>query len=84
ADRQGNDRGSQYRSAIFYTDEAQKATAEKVMQAANASGKFPAPIVTQLTPASVFYPAEKEHQDYLKKYPDGYTCHFIRPGWKFD
>lgn len=81
-DRQGNDRGTQYRSAIFYLNDEQKKTAEAVIAEVNRSKKWPGPVVTQLTPASEFYPAEKEHQDYLLRYPDGYTCHFIRPNWK--
>lgn len=83
-DRQGNDRGTQYRSAIFYESDAQRDTAEKVIAAVNASGKWPAKIVTQLLPATEFYDAEHYHQDYLEKNPGGYTCHFIRPGWKLD
>ena len=81
-DRQGNDRGSQYRSAIFYTDDTQKQTAEKVIAAVNASGHWPGKVVTQLTPAGEFYNAEDYHQDYLQKNPGGYTCHWIRPNWK--
>jgi peptide-methionine (S)-S-oxide reductase len=80
-DRQGNDRGSQYRSAIFYLDESQKAAAEKAIADANASGLWPGPIVTEVTRAGPFWPAEPEHQDYLQHYPMGYTCHFPRPGW---
>jgi peptide-methionine (S)-S-oxide reductase len=80
-DRQGNDRGSQYRSAIFYLDEGQKAAAEKAIADANASGLWPGPIVTEVTRAGPFWPAEPEHQDYLQHYPTGYTCHFPRPGW---
>ena len=80
-DRQGNDRGSQYRSAIFYLDDEQKRIAQEVIEAANASGKWPGRIVTQLAPASVFYPAEDYHQNYLQKNPRGYTCHWARPNW---
>lgn len=83
-DRQGNDRGTQYRSAIFYASDEQKRTAENVIAAVNASGKWPGKVVTQLVPAATFYNAEHFHQDYLQKYPDGYTCHFIRPNWKLD
>ncbi len=82
ANRQGNDIGSQYRSAIFYLSDEQKETAEKVIEAANASGKWPGKIVTEVTPASKFYEAEDYHQDYLIKNPSGYTCHWVRPDWK--
>ncbi len=77
-DRQGNDVGSQYRSSIFYADEEQKKTAEKVIKRVNASGKWGKPIVTQVVPLGDFWLAEDYHQDYLIKHPDGYTCHFIR------
>ena len=83
-DRQGNDRGTQYRSAIFYQDDVQKQVAEDVIKAVNASGKWPGPVVTQLAKAGPFYQGEEYHQDYLQKHPDGYTCHWIRPNWKFD
>lgn len=76
--RQGNDRGSQYRSAIFYLTPEQKAVAEKVKSEVDASHKWPAPIVTEITAASTFYPAEEYHQDYLQKHPGGYTCHYVR------
>lgn len=76
--RQGNDIGSQYRSAIFYTTEAQRETAERVIQQVVASGKWPRPITTEVTPATTFYRAEDYHQDYLVKNPNGYTCHFLR------
>jgi peptide methionine sulfoxide reductase msrA/msrB len=76
--RQGNDIGSQYRSAIFYHDDAQKKTAEKVIEKVNKSGKWKAPIVTEVVPAREFTLAEKEHQDYLELNPGGYTCHFLR------
>lgn len=79
--RQGNDRGSQYRSVIFYRDEAHKNVAERVIAAVNASGRWPGPVVTELVPAATFYPAEAWHQDYLRRVPNGYTCHFIRPDW---
>lgn len=81
-DRQGNDIGSQYRSAIFYLDREQKADAEAVIAAVNASGKWPGKVVTKVEPAGEWWDAEEYHQDYLVKYPDGYTCHFIRPAWK--
>ena len=80
--RQGNDRGTSYRSAIFYLDETQKETANKLIAEMTASGKWPGPIVTEVVPASDFWDAEEEHQDYLQKHPYGYTCHFIRPEWK--
>ena len=76
--QQGNDIGSQYRSVIFYVDEAQRQTALTVMQAVNASGEWKAPVVTELVPFKAFYPAEEKHQKYILKYPDGYTCHFRR------
>ena len=81
-DRQGNDRGAQYRSAIFVLDEVQEKTAEEVIANVNASGKWPAKVVTQIVEAGIFYEAEVYHQKYLKIQPDGYTCHFIRPNWK--
>jgi peptide methionine sulfoxide reductase msrA/msrB len=77
-DRQGNDLGSQYRSAIFFHDDAQKAAAEKIKAEVDASGKWKRPIVTEIVPATSFYPAEDYHQDYLVKNPGGYTCHFLR------
>lgn len=80
--RQGNDIGRSYRSAIFYTSAEQKQVAEDTMADVNASGLWPDRVVTEVVPASDFWEAEPEHQDYLVKYPDGYTCHFIRPGWK--
>jgi peptide methionine sulfoxide reductase msrA/msrB len=76
--RQGNDVGSQYRSAIFYTSDEQRKTAEAVKSRVNHSGKWPKPIVTEIVPAKPFYAAEDEHQDYLVKHPDGYTCHYLR------
>jgi peptide methionine sulfoxide reductase msrA/msrB len=78
ANRQGNDIGSQYRSAIFYLDEAQRETAERVKAEIDRSGKWPRPVVTEITRAGEFHSAEGYHQDYLKKNPGGYTCHFIR------
>lgn len=80
-DRQGNDHGSQYRSAIFYLDDAQKQTAQAVIAAVEASGRWPGKVVTELAPAGPFWEAEPEHQDYLERYPWGYTCHFVRPDW---
>lgn len=79
--RQGNDIGSQYRSVIFYTSAAQQQAAQDLMRAIDASGKWPGPLVTELVPAAPFYAAEENHQDYLLKNPDGYTCHFIRNDW---
>jgi peptide methionine sulfoxide reductase msrA/msrB len=76
--RQGNDRGTQYRSAIFYTSEKQEQVARDVIREVDKSGKWRAPVVTQLVAASAWYPAEDYHQDYLQKHPDGYTCHYIR------
>lgn len=81
-DQQGNDRGSQYRSAIFYHNDAQKQIAQAVIKKVNASGEWPGKVVTQLVPAEKFTPAESFHQDYLQRYPTGYTCHFIRKNWK--
>ncbi len=80
--RQGNDRGLSYRSAIFYIGEEQKHIAEDTIEDVNASGLWPGKVVTELAPAGDFWEAEPEHQDYLERYPDGYTCHFIRPEWK--
>jgi peptide methionine sulfoxide reductase msrA/msrB len=76
--RQGNDTGSQYRSAIFYFDEAQRETAERVKKQVDAAGKWKRPVVTQIAPAGKWWRAEDEHQDYLARNPDGYTCHFLR------
>ncbi len=80
--RQGNDRGSSYRSAIFYTSQTQKQVAEDTLADVDASGLWPGKAVTELAPAGDFWEAEPEHQDYLQHYPSGYTCHFIRPEWK--
>jgi peptide-methionine (S)-S-oxide reductase len=79
--RQGNDMGSSYRSAIFYTSEQQKAVAEDTIADVNASGLWPGKVVTTVTPAGPFWEAEPEHQDYLERIPNGYTCHFVRPNW---
>lgn len=76
--RQMNDIGTQYRSAIFYLSEAQKRAAEKIRAEIEASGKWKKPIATQIVPAVPFWPAEAEHQDYLQKHPDGYNCHWLR------
>ncbi len=76
--RQGNDMGTQYRSAIFYTSEEQRQAAEAVKARVEASGKWSTPIVTQIAPAGPFTPAESYHQDYLQKNPGGYTCHYLR------
>ncbi|MEI9407915.1 peptide-methionine (S)-S-oxide reductase MsrA [Mesorhizobium salmacidum] len=80
--RQGNDVGMSYRSAIYYTSEEQKRVAEDTIADVDASGLWPGKVVTELAPVGAFWEAEPEHQDYLEKYPSGYTCHFIRPGWK--
>ena len=81
-DRQGNDRGSSYRSAIFTTSPEQRAIAEDTIADVDASGIWPGKVITQVAPAGDFWEAEPEHQDYLQKHPHGYTCHFPRPGWK--
>lgn len=80
--RQGNDRGLSYRSAIFYADENQKGTAEVLIREMETSKKWPGAIVTAIEPAADFWNAEEEHQNYLQKNPYGYTCHFFRPEWK--
>lgn len=79
--RQGNDIGMSYRSAIYYADDAQRATAEATIAEVNASGKWPGTVVTELEPVGDFWEAEPEHQDYLERYPNGYTCHFPREDW---
>jgi peptide-methionine (S)-S-oxide reductase len=79
--RQGGDVGTSYRSAIFYTDEGQKAVAEDTIADVEASGLWPGKVVTEVTPAGEFWEAEPEHQDYLERIPYGYTCHFARPDW---
>jgi peptide methionine sulfoxide reductase msrA/msrB len=81
-DRQGNDVGSSYRSAIFYLDDAQKQVAVDTIADVDASGLWPGTVVTEVVPASDFWEAEPEHQDYLLRIPNGYTCHYPRPGWK--
>ncbi len=78
ANRQGNDVGTQYRSAIFHGSEAQRLTAEAVKTRVQASGRWKGKIVTEIVPASTWYPAEDYHQDYLQRQPGGYTCHFLR------
>lgn len=80
--RQGNDRGASYRSAIFYTTDEQKRTADEIIAEINASGLWPGKVVTEVKPEGPFWEAEPEHQDYLERYPNGYTCHYIRPNWK--
>ena len=80
--RQGNDIGSSYRSAIYYTSPEQEAIAEDTIADVEASGLWPGKVVTQVEPVGDFWEAEPEHQDYLQRYPDGYTCHFVRPGWR--
>ena len=80
--RQGNDRGTSYRSAIFYTSDEQKRVAEDTIADVDASGLWPGKVVTEVAPAGPFWEAEPEHQDYLERIPNGYTCHFIRPDWK--
>jgi peptide-methionine (S)-S-oxide reductase len=80
--RQGNDKGASYRSAIFYTSEEQKRVANDTIADVNSSGLWPGKVVTEVAPAAAFWEAEPEHQDYLERYPNGYTCHFIRPEWK--
>lgn len=80
--RQGNDVGTSYRSAIFYIDDEQKRIAREVIHDIEASGIWPGTIVTEVAAAGPFWEAEPEHQDYLERYPNGYTCHYIRPKWK--
>jgi peptide-methionine (S)-S-oxide reductase len=80
--RQGNDRGMSYRSAIFYVDDEQKRVALATIADVEASGLWPGKVVTEVSPAGDFWDAEPEHQDYLLRYPNGYTCHYVRPGWK--
>ena len=80
--RQGNDRGTSYRSAIFYENDEQKHIAEDTIADVDASGLWPGKVVTELSPVGDFWEAEPEHQDYLERIPNGYTCHFIRPNWR--
>jgi len=79
--RQGNDTGASYRSAIYYASDAQQAEALKTIADVDASGLWPAKVVTEVEPVGDFWEAEVEHQDYLEKTPNGYTCHFPRPNW---
>jgi peptide-methionine (S)-S-oxide reductase len=81
-DRQGNDRGASYRSAIFYTSDEQRRIAEDTIADVDASGLWPGKVVTEVAPVSDFWEAEPEHQDYLERIPHGYSCHFVRPNWK--
>ncbi len=80
--RQGNDIGASYRSAIFYTSDEQQRIAEDTIADVEASGLWPGKVVTEVAPAGDFWEAEPEHQDYLERFPNGYTCHFVRPGWR--
>jgi peptide-methionine (S)-S-oxide reductase len=79
--RQGGDVGSSYRSAIYYVDDAQKRTAEDTIADVEASGRWPGKVVTEIAPVGDFWEAEPEHQDYLQRFPEGYTCHFPRADW---
>jgi peptide-methionine (S)-S-oxide reductase len=79
--RQGNDRGTSYRSAIYYVSEAQKQTAIETIADVDASGLWPGKVITQVEPVGSFWEAEPEHQDYLERIPHGYSCHYPRPGW---
>ncbi|ADJ47669.1 peptide-methionine (S)-S-oxide reductase [Amycolatopsis mediterranei S699] len=81
-DRQGNDIGLSYRSAIFFENDEQKRVAEDTIADVDASGLWPGKVVTEVSPVGDFWEAEPEHQDYLQRIPNGYTCHFVRPGWK--
>ncbi len=80
--RQGNDVGSSYRSAIYYASDEQKHIAEDTITDVNAAGLWPGKVVTEVAPTGAFWEAEPDHQDYLERFPDGYTCHFVRPHWK--
>ena len=80
--RQGNDIGPGYRSAIYYVDDAQKQVAMDTIADVDASGIWPGRVVTEVEPVGDFWEAEPEHQDYLERKPNGYTCHFVRPNWK--
>lgn len=80
-DRQGNDAGPSYRSEIFYLSDEQRAAALKTIEDVDASGRWPGLVVTRVSPAGEFWEAEPEHQDYLQRYPQGYSCHFPRPDW---
>jgi len=80
--RQGNDIGASYRSAIYYLDSEQERVARETIADVDASELLPGKVVTEVEPAGPFWEAEPEHQDYLERYPNGYTCHFVRPNWK--
>lgn len=80
--RQGNDLGMSYRSAIYYVNDDQKRVAEDTIADVDASGLWPGKVVTTVEPVGLFWDAEPEHQDYLQRIPDGYTCHWVRPNWK--
>ncbi|WP_328452526.1 MULTISPECIES: peptide-methionine (S)-S-oxide reductase MsrA [unclassified Amycolatopsis] len=80
--RQGNDIGLSYRSGIYFENDEQKRVAEDTIADVEASGLWPGKVVTEVSPAGDFWEAEPEHQDYLQRIPNGYTCHFVRPGWK--
>ena len=80
--RQGNDIGASYRSAVFYVTEEQRRIALDTIADVDASGLWPGPVVTDVVPAGDFWEAEPDHQDYLERYPNGYSCHFVRPGWR--
>jgi peptide-methionine (S)-S-oxide reductase len=80
--RQGNDRGTSYRSAIYTTSDEQQRVAEETIADVDASGLWPGKVVTEVAPAGAFWQAEPEHQDYLQNDPNGYTCHYVRPGWR--
>ena len=80
--QQGNDRGSSYRSAIYYSSDDQLEVARDTIADVDASGLWPGKVVTEVAPAGPFWEAEPEHQDYLERYPSGYTCHFVRPNWQ--
>jgi peptide-methionine (S)-S-oxide reductase len=82
SNRQGNDMGASYRSGIYYTSDEQKRVAEETIADVNASGAWPGKVVTEVKPAGDFWQAEPEHQDYLERIPNGYTCHYVRPNWK--
>ena len=79
--RQGNDRGTSYRSAIYYVDDGQRDEAVNTIADVDASGLWPGKVVTEVEPVGKFWEAEPEHQDYLMNRPNGYTCHFVRPDW---
>ena len=79
--RQGNDLGTSYRSAIFYLDDEQRRVARQTIAEIDASGRWPGKVITEVTPAGLFWEAEPEHQNFLEQYPNGYTCHFVRRDW---